>query len=157
MDQKLVQTTKLVHISPAANYSGLAATTEWISLKQYSRCRFIVDTGAWAAGNAAVTLKQAINVSGSSSAALAFAEYWTGTGDTLTKTTATSNTFNLAAANTKYVIEVNDKQLSSTAGGVKRDCVSMAIGVAGGADFYAVIAELYGARYEGNLPTAITD
>lgn len=157
MDQKLTETTKIVHISGAKDYSGAAATTEWISLKNYSRCRFIVDTGAWAAGTAAVTLKQAINVSGSSSAALAFAEYWTGTGDTLTRTTATSNTFNLAAANTKYVIEVNDKQLSSTAGGVKRDCVSIAIGAAGGADFYAVVAELYGARYEGSLPTSITD
>lgn len=157
MDQKLTQTTKIVHVSPAANYSSAAATTEWISMKGYGRCRFIIDTGAWAAGTAAVTLKQAVNVSGSSSAALAFTEYWTGTGDTLTRTTASSNTFNLAAANTKYVIEINDKQLSSTTAGVKRDCVSIVIAAAGGADYYAVIAELYGARYEGALPTAITD
>lgn len=158
MQNTMTHMTKLVHISPAANYSSTAATTEWISMKGYTRCRFIIDTGAWAGGTAAVTLLQAINVAGSSSTALAFAQYYTGTGDTLTRTSASSNTFNLAAADTKYVIEITDTALSETTAGVKRDCVAIAIASPGSnADYYAVIAELYGARYAGNLPTAITN
>jgi len=157
MDQMLSQTTKLVIIAAPLDWTSAAVTTEWISMKGYDRLRFIVVTGAFAGGTAAVTLNQAINVSGSSSTSLAMAEYWTGTGDTLTRTTATSSTFNLAAANTKYVVEVHSSMLTSTFT-YPRDCVNIAIGSPGtNTDFYSVIAELYNARYEGNLPTSITD
>lgn len=156
MSQMLTQLTKTVHISPAASYASTAATTEWISMKTAHRMRFVIDTGAWAGGTAAVTLLQATNVSGSSSAALTFSEYWTGTGDTLTRTTASSNTFNLAAANTKYVIEVKADDLDQAN---NRDCVAIAIASPGAnADLYAVLAELYSLRHEGSAaPTTITD
>ena len=154
MEQVLTHKTKLVVVSAPANYAGVVATIKWISLKTGERVRFVIYTGAWAAGTAAVTLKQAVNVAGSSSAALAFAEYYTGTGDTLTKATATSNTFNLAVANSKYVIEVKAADLTSP-----KDCVSIAIASPGAnADYYSVVAEVYGLRYEnGAPPTTITD
>ena len=116
--------------------------------------RFIVQTGAWAAGNAAVTFKQAVNVSGSSSAALTFTTYYVVASDTATKTTATSSTFNLATANRIYMVEFRASDLTPG-----KDCVNMAIAAAGGADYYGVIAELYGGRYlaGASSPTAITD
>jgi len=153
MEQMLTHTTKIVTIAVPNNYTGAAGTTEWISLKGYDRARFIIQTGAWAGGTAAVTLNQATDVAGTGSASLGFAEYYTGTGDTLTRTTATSDTFNLAAANTKYVIEVKGADLTSP-----DDCVNLAIASPGSNDdYYCAIAELYGARYEGSLPTSITD
>lgn len=154
MEQMLTHRTKLVVVSAPKSYVGAAATTEWISLKMGERIRFIICTGAWAGGTAAVTLKQAINVAGSSSAALTFAEYYAGTGDTLTRMTATSNTFNLAAANTKYVVEAKAADLTDP-----KDCIAIAIATPGSnADFYSVLAEVYGLRYENaSAPTMLTD
>jgi len=152
---ELTQESKTIVVSVPKDYNATAATAEWISMKNAARLRFVVTTGAWAGGTAAVTLKQAINVSGSSSAALTFSEYFTGTGDTLTRTTASSNTFNLAAANTKYVIEVKSDQLTNP-----KDCVKIVIASPGSnADLYAVIAEAYGLRYNSGpaSPTTITD
>ena len=156
MSQMISQTTKLVVCSVPKDYNSAAGTIEYISMKTASRLRFIICTGAWAGGTAAVTLKQAINVAGSSSAALAFAEYWTGTGDTMTRTTATGNTFNLAAANTKYVIEVKADDLDVDNG---KDCVACIVATPGGNnDLYAVLAEVYDLRHEGSgAPTTITD
>ena len=150
----MTQNTKMVFVSAPANKSSAAATTEWISLKNWDGVRFIVQTGAWAAGTAAVTFKQAINVSGSSSAALTFTTYYVVSGDTATKTTATSNTFNLATASRIYMVEFRASDLTPG-----KDCINMAIAAAGGADYYGVIAELYGGRYlaGASSPTAITD
>lgn len=156
MDQ-LSQTTKLVHCSPPKDYSSAVATIEYISLKLGDKIRFIIDTGAWAGGTAAVTLKQATDVAASGAKALSFAEYFTGTGDTLTRTTATANTFNLAAANTKYVIEVNAADLDVDN---SFDCVSCQVASPGAnADLYVVMAEVYDLRYEKGpaSPTMITD
>ncbi|MFH1572379.1 MAG: hypothetical protein ABIG68_00250 [Acidobacteriota bacterium] len=152
--QTMTQVTKLVMCSVPKDYNAAAGTIEYISMKTVARLRFIIATGAWAGGTAAVTLKQAANVSGSSSAALAFADYWTGTGDTLTRTTATSNTFNLAAANTKYVIEIKADDLTPGL-----DCVACIVATPGAnADLYCVLAECYGIRYQGSgAPTTITN
>lgn len=151
----LTQQTKLVHISPAANYASTAATAEFINMKLYDKVRFIIDTGAWAGGTAAVTLLQATS-DGGSTKAVAFTTYYTGTGDTLTKTTATNNTFNLAAANTKYVIEVNANMLDVAN---NYDWVCLAIASPGANnDYYAAIAECYGGRYlaGASTPTSLT-
>lgn len=119
----------------------------------YDKVRFIVQTGAWAAGTAAVTFKEAINASGSSSSTLAFTTYYVVSGDTATKTTATSNTFNLATANRLYMVEFHANQLTPG-----KKFISIAIGNAGGADFYGVMAECYGARYlqGASSPTSLT-
>jgi len=100
-------------------------------------------------------MKQGINASGSSSASLTFTHYYTGTGDTLTKTAATSsNTFNLSAASTKYVIEISASHLTDP-----KDYIAVAIATPGAnADYYAVMIELYNPRYAlgAASPTAIT-
>ncbi len=142
---ELTQKTKLIPVSAPANYSSTAATTEYICMKNVDRVRFIIQTGAWAAGTAAVTMKQATS-DGGSLAALAFTQYYTGTTETQTATTASSNTFNLAAANTKYIIEIKAADLTVASG---YDWVAIAVASPGAnADYYSIMAEVYDMRYQ---------
>jgi hypothetical protein len=135
-----------------ASYSGAAATAEYFSLKNYDHITFIVQTGAWAGGTAAVTINQATAVAGTGAKALAFDWVWVDG----VKTAVTSNTFNLAAANKLYVIEVDAASLDTNNG---FDCLGLAIASPGAnADFYGVTAILSGARDMGASPAAsITD
>lgn len=54
------------------NYTGAAVTKKFVSLKLYGKLTIVIKTGAWAAGTAAVTLKQATDVAGTGAKALAF-------------------------------------------------------------------------------------
>lgn len=146
----LTKAAKFVWVTAPNNYTGAAATTEYISMKAYEKVLFIVQTGAWAAGTAAVTINQATNVSAGSAKALAFTKMYTNDGapttDTLTETTVAANTFNLDTANSLYLIEVNNAMLDVDNG---FDCVSLAIASPGvNDDYYSVVAIAYGGRFE---------
>jgi len=151
----LTQLTKIVPIATPKSWASTAATTEWINLKNYDKVRFIIYTGAWAGGTAAVTVIQATS-DGGSSKAVAFSHYYVGTTDTPTKTTASSNTFNLSAASSVYMIEIAATDLDVTNA---YDWVALAIATPGAnADYYAAVAELYGGRYLHGIdsPTALS-
>jgi hypothetical protein len=138
--------SKIRLVSTPKDYSGTAATTEWFNMSKYNKIRFVIATGAWAGGTAAVTLNQG-TADATGSTSLSFSYMYTNDGapttDTLTKTTVGSDTFNLDTAASVYVIEVNASML--TAG---YDWVSIAIASpASNSDFYCVIAECYAAGY----------
>ena len=118
-----------------------------------------IQTGAWAGGTAAVTLKQALTVAGGSSKALAFTSMWVNTAgapDTFTKTAVVSNTFNLDTANLLYLIEVvaSDLDVDNVF-----DCVGVNIASPGAnADFYGTTYILGFPRYPADaLATSLTD
>lgn len=150
---ELTQKTKLVAVAAPASWASTAATTEYICMKNADRVRFIIQTGAWAGGTAAVTLKQATS-DGGSLATLGFTQYYYGTTETLTAATASSSTFNLSAANTKYVIEVKASDLNVASG---YDWVAIAVASPGAnADYYSITAEVYDLRYQlGNASPAV--
>lgn len=161
MNQLLVENYKVVGLNEAKNYTGAAAGTVWLSLKNYNHITYVIKTGAWAAGTAAVTLLQATAVAGTGSKALAFGFpfVWistVATADTQTKTAVVSNTFNLDTANTVYVVEVDAASLDVTN---NFDCIRLAIASPGAnADFYDTTAFLGSARYkQAALPSAIID
>ncbi len=153
--QEIMSETKTVLISAPADYNASAATTEWLNMQNYRRCKFTILTGAWAGGTAAVTVKEATNTSGSSSASLAFANYYTNDGapttDTMTKT-ACSSTFNLDTASAVYEVDIDAKSLTNPKG-----CIAIAVGICSGSnsDFYSISATLYNPRFaQATPPTA---
>lgn len=153
-----VQNRKILWANEPKNYTGAAATTKYVSLKDYRHLTISIITGAWAGGTAAVTLSQATAVAGTGAKALAFTKQWNdeATSGTLVETAVTSNTFNLTTANKLYVIEVDVETLDVSNG---FDCLGVAIASPGAnADFYGVLYELSGSRYrQATPPTALTD
>lgn len=121
------------------NYTGSANTIVYASMKLYEQLLIFIQTGAWAGGTAAVTLKQATAVAGTGTKALAFSWMWVNTAalpGTFTKTAVTANTFNLDTANLLYVIDVfaSDLDIDNSF-----DCVGVNIATPGSnADFYGV-------------------
>jgi hypothetical protein len=158
--KKMVMNCKFVHLIACANYTGAASTGDHFSMKNYGHATILIATGAWAAGTAAVTLQQSTVVAGTDDKALGFTEQWNGsvlaTSDLLTRTAVVANTFNLAAANTLYVIEIDAEDLDVDGG---FDCVELNIATPGANDdFYGAYAILGHSRFMNEPPpTAITD
>lgn len=157
----LIEHGKLIWATAPKDWTGAASTSLWINTKLYYRVDFVILTGAWAGGTAAVTLNQATDVAGTGSKALAMPFYWLGSGsqssgDVLTKTAVTSNTFNLSAANKIAVIPIRASELDMANNFV---CVQLAIATPGAnADLYAAMAIAYGSRYpQTSPPSALID
>ncbi len=152
---KLIERVKPVLAMVPNNYTGAAGTNLYVALKYYNHATILIQTGAWAGGTAAVTINQATTVSGGSAKALAFTQYWTTTSladDTLTLNTASSNTFNLSAANTLYVIELDAATLDISGGFY---CFSVVIASPGANnDYYAVSYLLSSGLEQALLPKA---
>ncbi len=158
----LVENQKVVPIAAPKSYSSIAAASVWLSLKNYEHVAWIINTGAWAGGTAAVTLSQATAVAGTGSKAIAFSSMWVNTvalADTFTKTAVVSNTFNLDTAGLCYIVELESDTLDVSGG---FDCAQIAVASPGAnADFYnivAVLGALHMSRYPGaKPPTALLD
>ena len=144
MKGTFLQNHKLIEVGVPKDYTGAACAAEWINLKNCEKVTWVIQTGAWAAGTAAVTLKQATS-DGGSSAAVTFTKYWTVAGETVTENTATSNTINLAAASTMYVVEIDAPKITTNS---NYDWVKIAIASPGAnADFYSVTAIASNLKY----------
>lgn len=96
--------------------TGAAKETAWIGLKHGRRVQFKIMAGAWAGGTSAVTLQQAQDASGTGAKALSFTRRFSISGDTVTETTVTSDTFNISAANQTDIIEVDESDLDHNNG-----------------------------------------
>lgn len=149
---------KIIGAAAPQSYSNTAFAGRYVSMKNYQRLTIVIHTGAWAAGTAAVTMSEALNVAGGTPVALNLDWMWTGTvaSGLLTQTAVVADTFNLAVANSLYVIEFDATELN-IAGGY--DCVSVLIASPGAnADFYNVDYYLHDARYaEATPPSAIVN
>ncbi len=159
LNTRLIEMLKPVWAVEPKNYTGAAITKQWASMKLYDRLLILIQTGAWAGGTAAVTLKQAVDVSGTSSKALAITEMWVNTAlapDTFTKTAVVANTFNLDTANLLYVIEVKAIDLDNAN---SFDCVSIdAASPGSNADLYGVVYLGAAARYpDASLPSMLSN
>lgn len=137
----LLEHAQIVEALEVKDYNASAGTGDIVSLKNYKHLTIVIQTGAWAAGTAAVTVKQdtAVTATGSIKA-LSFATMYSklNTAGVWTKNTVTSNTFNLSAANTLYVIEIEADTLDVDNA---FDCVRLDVGTPG------ANADLYGAQY----------
>jgi hypothetical protein len=156
----LVECCKFIGAAEPKNYVGAVFAGRYVSLKMYDHATIVIHTGAWAAGTAAVTLSQATDVSGNGAKALSFPWMWTGTvaSGLLTKTPVVSNTFDLAAANAMYVIELEDEWLDINAAN-PFDCLSVLVASPGAnADLYNIDYILSEPSYAAATPpSAIID
>lgn len=137
--------------------TGAAKTTAWIGLKRGNRVQFKLMAGAWAGGTAAVTLEQATDASGSGGKALAFTRRFSVSGDTVTETTVTSNTFNLSAANQTDIIEIVASDLDVNNGFAYVRLLTASPGA--NADLLCVTVQVYDLDINGKpstLPSCLT-
>jgi hypothetical protein len=142
----LVEATKIVWAAAPKDITGAGLTGDLVCLKYHRKMAIVLLTGAWAGGTAAVTLTQATDAAGGTTASFAFDYQYVGTGltsDTLVKTAVSSNTFNLSAANKIHVIEVLASDL--TAGYTHVRCEVATPG--SNADLLAMAYVLYGSSY----------
>ena len=104
-----VMTRKILWANEPKNYTGAAATTKYVSLKDYRHLCIQIITGAWAGGTAAVTLSQATAVAGTGAKALGFTKQFNDvtTSGTLVETAVVSDTFTIGTANKLFVIEID--------------------------------------------------
>lgn len=153
---RLVEQAKLIWAGEPKNYTGAAMTAKYVSLKGYNHITIMIQTGAWAAGTAAVTVNEATSIAAGGVQALTFTSYWhdeTLSG-TLVKATVAS-TFNLDTALKLYVIEIDAASLSAG-----YDCLTLAVASPGANnDFYGVTYILSEPRYAQAtpVPSAVLD
>lgn len=126
-------------IDKAKGVTGLAAITpsssepDYVSMKAYERLTVIITcNNATTVTGSAITLKQAKDVSGTDEKALAFDHVWqntdTDSGDDLTETDVTSDTFTTDTTdnkNLRYQLEVHANDLDVDNG---FDCVRLGTG-----------------------------
>jgi hypothetical protein len=157
--QKLIENVRPIWGTEPKNHTGAASTSDVVSLKNCGGALIIIQTGAWAGGTAAVTLKECTAVAGTGATAVAFTLQYTnvaGSDDTLTETAVTSNTFNLTTANKMHVIDFKSSQLSDGF-----DCLRVDVASPGANnDFYGVIIIPYDLSYPAHpndQPSMIVD
>ncbi len=154
MQGQWVENARPVWLLAPQNITGTAVASAYFGLKFGARAHIAIITGAWAGGTSAVTLNQATTQAGSTNVALAFTTYWTGTStvDVLVRNTATNNTFSLSAANTLYLIEINnyDLVLNSNTQAPTDAYINVALGSpSSNADYIAALAYVYDGQYAG--------
>ena len=147
-----------VEALPPKDHVSTAIDGNYISMKGYDHCTIVIQTGAWAAGTAAVTINRATDVSATSEDAggVEFDYMWTNdgatTGSALTKTAVTSDTFNLDVANAMYVIEIPADTIKGTST-TEYDCIQLAIATPGAnADLISALYILHKGRYKSDVP-----
>jgi hypothetical protein len=153
---------RFIQAAPPKDMNATAMTAKYVSLKNYNHLTIVIQTGAWAAGTAAVTLVKASDVSATDAETARLQFMWSDevTSGTFAKNAVTANTFNLDTANKQYIIEVDAADLKNDAttpfGAEKTvnfDCVTVAIATPGAnADLYGVTYILSEARYPDVSP-----
>lgn len=137
-----------------------SAAPKYVSLKGYERALVVIKAvNATTVTGSAITLKQATDVAGDSSKAIAFTSAYRtldiGTnGDTLSSFAVTSNTFTTDATNSKnniYMIEVTPDMLDYNNG---FDCFTVGVGN-GVATSIDVEIILWPAKYGAMVPAKI--
>jgi hypothetical protein len=147
-------------------------TSLWIDMNLFSHVTFLIGVSNPGSGitTSAVTINQGQTVAGTNSKALAYNNYFSGTGgyaaqtaasDVLTQTTGVSGTFNTATTISKnflYVIEVQDTDLdlTNTTASAPFDAIQLAIATGGGSVFnvHALCYPRFGGNYAQN-PSAL--
>lgn len=128
MKMRLVDTEKIVIGCAPAALTSTAGDGDYVSLKNFDRLTIVLSVqNATTVTGGTITLKQASDVSGTGEKELGFSKMWANTdaasGDTLTETAVSSNTFVTNTTNSRqllYVIEIWAEDLDVNNG---FDCV----------------------------------
>jgi hypothetical protein len=166
----ITENTKLVSVYHPKDRTGAALTTEWISMKNATKATWILDFGTLTStSNFAVTLAVANDASGTKSATigastdLGLTHYYTNSGDTYSKTTVSSSTFNVTKSSDSKIFIIEAKaedmgQFTSTSVTYSADYVRLSAATPGAhACLTSCVCLLTGLRYQQDSPpSAIT-
>ncbi len=165
MDQ-ITQNSKVVNLLVPYDISAGAHATAYVNMENYGHVDFVVSVGANGAGTKAVTLAQAQDTSGTSTAAIAAAGYQYNNvaalasssiaNDTLVKTTMSAGTFNIPAStdNLTYVIPVEGTDLNTSS---SMTHVGIGVATTGAASLVSCVAILSEPRYASSAPPTALD
>lgn len=118
----LVEAAKAIKAFGPVDTTGAGQDGAWVNLAHYKKLAILLSTGAWAGGNAAVTLEQAQDAAGTGAKVLAFDKYFevfnaaNTPDDVVTEVAVSNNTYNLTGANKVHVIEVRAGDLDINGG-----------------------------------------
>ncbi len=119
---RLVEFARIIPAFGPLDTTGAGQNGAWVSMENYRRCAIVLSSGAWAGGNAAVTLEQAQDASGTGAKALSFNEYFevfnvaNTPDDVASEVAVTGDTYNFTGANKVHVIEIRAADLDITNG-----------------------------------------
>lgn len=169
----LIENAKVVSVMPPKDSTGAAFTTEYISMKNAKRVAWILQTGSMSSTSSqAVTLRVADDASGTHSAAITSASaqatltldhYYVNSGDTYTKTSVSSSTFNLTASSDSkvFIVELDSRvdRLGTFVSGsstYNADYVALSVATPGAhtclASVVAIVSDL---RYQSDAPPTV--
>ena len=155
----LLEITNPVIAIEVADYTSAPGVPDIVSMKNYNKCLILIQTGAWAAGTAAVTISECTAISGAAGAQdLEFEIMYSklNTASAFTQNAVTADTFNLSAADTIYAIEIKTGDLTVEDG---YDCIRLNVASPGAnADFYGAQYIMYEPRHaDATQADAIAD
>jgi hypothetical protein len=149
MQGRIGQNSKVIQIATAKDWNASAITTERINMKNCEKVRWVINCGVINASYAgAVTVKEALSDAAGQTLNLDY--YDSISGETVTRTAVTSDTFDLATGHTGLVlvIEVKASDLSRTVlGSTSYDWVYLSIASSSYSAIYSVTAEVFGLKY----------
>lgn len=166
----LIENAKVVPVAFPKDFNSAAMTTEYINMKNYRRCTFILTLGTQTStSNAAVKLVVADDASGthkasvsSSSADMTFTEYYkaptSSANDVYTKATVASSTFNITKSSDSkvFIIEADAEKMGqfvSTSVTYSADWLALSVATPGAhASLKSCIAILTDPRYASDSP-----
>lgn len=159
-NHQLAEVLHVVNAIPPVNITA-GASGLWVNLHHWRRCLVLLAQGAWASGTPAITLQQATDNGGTGAKTLSIDRYWQTapsdqTHDTITLTTAASNTFNLPnTANTVTLLEVHSNDLDIANSFDHFQCV---IGAPSATDLFCMLYVLSDPAFavsSANQPSAV--
>jgi len=167
----LIENAKVVSVMPPKDSTGAAFTTEYINLKKAKRIAWIIHTGTMTStSNQAVTINVADDASGTHSAAITSAStdlslpyYYVNSGDTYTKTSVSSSTFNLTKSSDSkvFIIELDTRNQKvgtfvSTSVTYDAEWVALSVATPGAhACLASVVAIVSDLRYQSDSPPTV--
>jgi len=156
--EQLVKNCAVVNCIVPLVRNAAPAVGAAITLKNHDHVTFVIQCGALAAVNAAVTITQDTAIAPTANVkALAFTQYWTNAANIASNVmveTVCASTFNLATAGATYVIEVDADSLDCTGTPATPippfDTLILNVAAGGAGDLlYNAVAILSKSRYAG--------
>jgi len=170
---RLLEEQHIVMVLPPHDINGAAHTTDYVSLKNWNHCTFLILRGLeTAGGDSDLVVKASDDVSGTHTANLATIKSRTsGVTDTsdawAAEATVTDSKLDYVAAgdfvpnttqNSMVAIEVDAADVKAASTTYAMDCVALTIPNPGQAAVWGVLAILSQPRYaSASMPTALTD
>jgi hypothetical protein len=157
------QKTKVVNILPPKDISAAAHSVAYVNVANYQKATFFVQLGAVGATGSSknISFKQAVNTSGSSSAALPIVHHWNNitalgsasvANDTYAKKSAVASSgatlaLTASTSNVMHIFEFDTSELTPG-----KDCIGVGVATTSAATLCGVTAILHNARYANDAP-----